>query len=222
MNNKRDWPVHPPHLYPEYKSTILRSPTKPLVIVKEYFKDVSLPVFGESVIGKFDNDLTKNARTNGEPIGERIKVSGKVMDEYGRSLPNVLVEIWQAALACHISTNTFGNDLPYSSITLPDTLMRSPIGSPFVRAFFVRSLSNFPITDSPNTGRLTSLKYSFTITNGFVGLRRIVDLYSGYKCGGCSDQFLLLFIQFRFRYYVIFRSRRTRRALCCQHLSFCF
>lgn len=88
--------VQPPHLYPAYKSTILRSPTKPLMIVKEYLKDLSLPAFGESAIGKFDNDLTKNARKNGEPIGERIKVSGKVMDEYGRPLRNVLIEIWQA------------------------------------------------------------------------------------------------------------------------------
>lgn len=88
--------VHPPHLSPGYKSTILRSPTRPLMPVKELMKDLSLPVFGQSAIGKFDNDLTKNARINGEPIGERIKVAGKVMDEYGRPLPNVLVEIWQA------------------------------------------------------------------------------------------------------------------------------
>ena len=95
MNNK-DYNVHPPHLYPEYKSTVLRSPTRPLMIVKEHLKDVNLPAFGESAIGKLDNDLTKNARKNGEPIGERIKVTGKVMDEYGRPLSNVLVEIWQA------------------------------------------------------------------------------------------------------------------------------
>lgn len=88
--------VQPPHLYPDYKSTILRSPTKPLMIVKEHLKDLSLPAFGDSVIGEFDNDLTKNARKSGEPIGERIKVSGKVMDEYGRPLRKVLVEIWQA------------------------------------------------------------------------------------------------------------------------------
>ena len=94
--DKQDQEVHPPHLYPPYKSTILRSPTKPLMLVKELLKDVSLPVFGESLIGKFDNDLTKNARKNGEPIGERIKVSGVVMDEYGRPIPNVLIEIWQA------------------------------------------------------------------------------------------------------------------------------
>ena len=88
--------VQPPHLYPPYKSTILRSPTQLLVPVKELLKDLSLPVFGESVIGKFDNDLTKNARVNGDPIGERIKVSGIVSDEYGRPLPNTLIEIWQA------------------------------------------------------------------------------------------------------------------------------
>jgi protocatechuate 3,4-dioxygenase beta subunit len=66
------------------------------MVVKEYLKDVTLPAFGESAIGKLDNDLTKNARKNGEPIGERIKVTGKVTDEYGRPLSNVLIEIWQA------------------------------------------------------------------------------------------------------------------------------
>jgi protocatechuate 3,4-dioxygenase beta subunit len=91
--------VHPPYLFPEYKSTVLRSPTKPLIPAMEQLKDLSLPAFGESVIGKWDNDLTKNARKNGEPIGERVKVSGKVMDEYGKPLKNVLIEIWQANAA---------------------------------------------------------------------------------------------------------------------------
>ena len=91
--------VQPPHLYPDYKSTILRSPTRPLMPVKEYLRQLRLPVYGESIIGEFDNDLTKNARKNGEPIGERIKVSGKITDEYGTPLPNVLIEIWQANAA---------------------------------------------------------------------------------------------------------------------------
>jgi protocatechuate 3,4-dioxygenase beta subunit len=91
--------VQPPHLYPAYKSTILRSPTRPLLPVRELIKDLSMPVFGESVLKKFDNDLTKNARVNGEPIGERIKVAGRVLDEAGRPLANVLLEIWQANAA---------------------------------------------------------------------------------------------------------------------------
>lgn len=88
--------TQPPHLYPGYKSTILRSPTKPLMLVKEFIKDLSMPVFGESCIGELDADLTKNAVKNGQPIGERIKVAGKVMDQYGRPIPNALIEIWQA------------------------------------------------------------------------------------------------------------------------------
>ena len=91
--------VQPPHLYPDYKSTILSSPTRPLMPVKEYLRQLRLPVYGESIIGEFDNDLTKNARKNGKPIGERIKVSGKITDEYGTPLPNVLIEIWQANAA---------------------------------------------------------------------------------------------------------------------------
>jgi protocatechuate 3,4-dioxygenase, beta subunit len=88
--------TQPPLLYPDYKSTILRSPTMPLMPVAAYLKNLRLPAFGASVIREFDHDLTKNARINGEPIGERIKVSGKVMDEYGRGMPNILLEIWQA------------------------------------------------------------------------------------------------------------------------------
>ena len=91
--------THPPHLYPEYKSTVLRSPTQPLLIVPDHLRNLRLPVFGESCLGELDNDLTKNARKNGEPIGERIKVFGRVMDEAGRPLSNALIEIWQANAA---------------------------------------------------------------------------------------------------------------------------
>jgi protocatechuate 3,4-dioxygenase beta subunit len=91
--------TQPPYFYPAYKSTILRSPTKPLMLVKDFIKDLSLPVFGESCIGELDNDLTRNAMKDRQPIGERIKVAGKVTDQYGRPLPGVLIEIWQANAA---------------------------------------------------------------------------------------------------------------------------
>jgi protocatechuate 3,4-dioxygenase beta subunit len=93
---KTDYNVHPPHLYEGYKSTIFRSPTKPLVPVSSMLKDITMPAFGQSVIRQWDNDLTKNGRRNGEPIGERIKMSGRVTDEYNRPLRNILVEVWQA------------------------------------------------------------------------------------------------------------------------------
>ncbi|TGS70094.1 protocatechuate 3,4-dioxygenase subunit beta, partial [Mesorhizobium sp. M8A.F.Ca.ET.181.01.1.1] len=50
-------------------------------------------------LGALDNDLTRNAVRNGEPLGERIIVTGRVLDEGGRPVRNTLVEIWQANAA---------------------------------------------------------------------------------------------------------------------------
>jgi len=97
--SKRDWDIHPPLIYPEYKSTRLRGPQKPLVTISEALMEAALPVYGEDVLGEFDHDLTQNGRTNGEPQGERIVVHGTVRDDYGRPVPNTLIEIWQANAA---------------------------------------------------------------------------------------------------------------------------
>lgn len=97
--SERDWAVHPPLIDSSYKSTILRGPKSPLITMDESLMEARLPVYGEGIIGEFDHDLTKNARVNGEPLGERILVCGKVMDEMGRPIPHTLVEIWQANAA---------------------------------------------------------------------------------------------------------------------------
>ena len=94
--NMRDWKSHPKYLTPSYKSTVLRSPTKPLIPMKHTLSEITGPVYGHDSINPLDNDLTKNGITDGrEPLGERIVVSGKVLDEGGRSQPNTLIEIWQ-------------------------------------------------------------------------------------------------------------------------------
>jgi len=97
--NSRDWDVHPPYLYPDYKSTVLRAPAKPLIPIRHSLSELTGPVYGHEVIGKYDNDLTKNAITNGEPVGERIIVAGKVTDEKGQPIKRTLIEIWQANAA---------------------------------------------------------------------------------------------------------------------------
>jgi len=107
-----EFDVQPPYLYPQYKSTVLRSPTRPLMILPEHFSDLSLPVFGESAIGPLDHDLTRNARKNAEPLGERIKVSGRVTDEYGRPLDGILIEIWQANAAGRYIHREENHDAP--------------------------------------------------------------------------------------------------------------
>lgn len=97
--SSRDWEVHPPYLSPGYKSTILRAPSQPLVPLKHSLSELTGPVYGLEKLNPFDNDLTKNGRRNGEPLGERIVVSGRVVDQLGRPVANTLLEIWQANAA---------------------------------------------------------------------------------------------------------------------------
>jgi protocatechuate 3,4-dioxygenase, beta subunit len=92
----RDWASHPGYIDAGYKSTALRGPKKPLIPIKQTLSELTGPVFGHESIGELDADLTKNARKNGEPIGERIIVTGRILDGDGRPLPNTLLEIWQA------------------------------------------------------------------------------------------------------------------------------
>lgn len=95
----RDWSSHSPYIYPPYKSTVLRGPTKPLIPLKQTLSELTGPVYGHESVGKLDADLTRNARKNGEPLGERIVVTGRVLDEDGRPQANTLIEIWQANAA---------------------------------------------------------------------------------------------------------------------------
>lgn len=95
----RDWESHPPYVHPDYKSTPLRGPTKPLVPLKATLSELTGPVFGHDSIGRLDADLTRNGARNGEPLGERIIVTGRVMDERGRPVPDTLIEVWQANAA---------------------------------------------------------------------------------------------------------------------------
>ena len=97
--DKRDWSVHPAYLHEGYKSTILRAPKRELIPMKKTLSERTAPVFGLDSISPLDNDLTKNGRVNGDPLGERIVVSGRVLDQHGQPIRNTLVEIWQANCA---------------------------------------------------------------------------------------------------------------------------
>jgi protocatechuate 3,4-dioxygenase beta subunit len=87
----------PPLLYPPYRSTVLRAPRRPLIRVPPAVSDFGAPVLGYRDIGETDADLTRQHA--GEPLGERIVVSGRVLDEDGRPVRHTLVEIWQANAA---------------------------------------------------------------------------------------------------------------------------
>lgn len=97
--NSIDRMVHPPHLYPPYKSTVPRSPRRNLVPLAQSLSELTGPVYGLQEIQPLDNDLTKNAMKTAEPLGERIIVTGRVLDDVGKPVPNALIEIWQANAA---------------------------------------------------------------------------------------------------------------------------
>ena len=83
-------------LYPPYGSTVHRAPLDPLRL-PDSFRDLRSPVYGFLPIKPLDSDLTR--QHTGEPLGERIIVSGRVMDEAGRPVRDSLVEIWQCNAA---------------------------------------------------------------------------------------------------------------------------
>ena len=86
--------VHPPLDYPEYRSSQLRAPTKPLVPMPQWLTEVTGPLLGPDRVTAADADLT--TRHAGEPLGERIIVTGRVLDSDGMPVRDTLIEIWQA------------------------------------------------------------------------------------------------------------------------------
>ena len=89
--------THPPLDHPPYRSAALRFPRRPLVPLPHRLTEVTGPLLGAERVGAHDHDLT--AQHDGEPLGERIIVSGRVMDGDGRPVPDALVEVWQANAA---------------------------------------------------------------------------------------------------------------------------
>ena len=88
---------HPPNLSPAYKSTVSRSPSKPAIVLPHTLSEITGPLLREERLDAGENDLTR--RRMGEPLGERIIVQGRVLDEDGRPVPGALVEIWQCNAA---------------------------------------------------------------------------------------------------------------------------
>ena len=100
----------PPYLYPDYRSTRLRAPKQPLVILPRALSDIRGPAYGRGTIGASDADLTR--QHEGEPLGERIVVAGRVMSGDGRPVRNSLVEVWQANAAGRYTHHKDGHPAP--------------------------------------------------------------------------------------------------------------
>jgi protocatechuate 3,4-dioxygenase, beta subunit len=89
--------TQPNYLHPPYRSSIKRAPSRPLILLPHTLSEITGPVYGHDRVRPTDSDLTQQHA--GEPLGERIIVSGRVLDEDGRPVPRTLVEIWQTNAA---------------------------------------------------------------------------------------------------------------------------
>ncbi len=80
-------------MYPPYRATVRRAPAEPMIRIPHTLSELTGPWYGDLPLGETDNDLTR--QHTGEPLGERIIVTGRVLDEDGRPIPRALVEVWQ-------------------------------------------------------------------------------------------------------------------------------
>ncbi|MGI8896118.1 MAG: protocatechuate 3,4-dioxygenase subunit beta, partial [Casimicrobiaceae bacterium] len=102
--------TQPDYLYPPYRSTVKRAPTRPLVLIPQTLSEITGPVFGDDTVGANDFDLT--GRHDGDPLGERIIVSGRVLDDGGKAVPHALIELWQANASGRYRHDVDSHDAP--------------------------------------------------------------------------------------------------------------
>jgi protocatechuate 3,4-dioxygenase, beta subunit len=86
--------IHPPRLYSDYKSSLKRAPSNALVRVEQTLSEITGPSHGRESLRDGDADLTH--ANGGEALGERVIVTGRVLDEDARPIRGALIEIWQA------------------------------------------------------------------------------------------------------------------------------
>jgi protocatechuate 3,4-dioxygenase, beta subunit len=102
--------TQPNHLHPAYVSSVKRAPSKPLVYLPHTLSEVTGPSFDSLAIDVKASDLTRQHR--GEPLGQRIIVSGRVLDEDGRPAARTLIEVWQANAAGRYRHNVDQHNAP--------------------------------------------------------------------------------------------------------------
>ena len=102
--------TQPEYLHPAYRSSEKRAPTRPLILLPHSLSERTGPVFGQSAVRPTDSDLT--AQHGGAPLGERIVVTGRVLDEGGRPVCGALIEVWQANSAGRYLHKNDGHKAP--------------------------------------------------------------------------------------------------------------
>jgi protocatechuate 3,4-dioxygenase beta subunit len=102
--------TQPEYLHPAYRSSEKRAPRQPLILLPHTLTERTGPVFAQSAVRPTDSDLT--AQHPGAPLGERIVVTGRVLDEGGEPVRGALIEVWQANAAGRYQHKNDGHNAP--------------------------------------------------------------------------------------------------------------
>ena len=165
---------HPPFSYPDYKSTVLRGPKEDLLTIVQTLSETTGPGPVWSEVSEEDADLTTNAGTGGTAIGERIIVTGRILDENGNGIPGVLIEIWQAN-ACgryvHWRETAFPAPLDPNFIGVGQCLS----GENGVYRFLTIKPGPYPWGNHPNAWRPAHIHFS--MMGPSLGSRLVSQMY---------------------------------------------
>ncbi len=162
---------HSDYLYPDYKSTVTRTPSRPLILLPQSLSEITGPVFGHERVRPEDADLTRHHA--GEPLGERIIVAGRVLDEDGRPVPNTLIEVWQANAAGRYQHKRDQHDAPLDpNFTGTGRMMTDANGS--YRFVSIRP-GAYPWRNHPNAWRPAHIHFSL-FGNAFA-TRLVTQMY---------------------------------------------
>ncbi len=172
---------HPPAIYPDYKSSLLRGPKQSEIELSDLYKgsnnSPALETTG-ALLNKFsaselDRDLTRNATRGGMPLGERIVVSGKVTDQWGKPVRGALIEIWQANASGRYAHKVDNHDAPLDPnfqgaghcITDNDGAYR----------FYTIKPGAYPWQNHPNAWRPQHIHFS--VIGNCLGSRLVTQMY---------------------------------------------
>jgi protocatechuate 3,4-dioxygenase, beta subunit len=139
----------PPYLYLDYQSTQKRAPKRTPIRLEHTLSEATGPGFADGWAGPDDIDLTRQHQ--GEPLGERIIVTGQVLDEDGRPVPGTLIELWQCNAAGRYHHPVDQHDAPLDpNFTGAGQVMTGPDGA---YRFVTIKPGAYPWRNTPNAWR---------------------------------------------------------------------
>ena len=89
----------PPNLHPAYRGTLKRAPLRPPLRLEQDLSEITGPGFASGWAGPQTTDLTRAGKGEGEALGQRIILTGRLLDGDGRPVAKTLVELWQCNAA---------------------------------------------------------------------------------------------------------------------------